>query len=356
MKLADVSDIVDAEATLGQRWLRVAICGPSGGGKTFSALRLGTGMVSITGGPLRLIDTQNGQSADNAERFKFRILNFPPPFTPQRFLAAMHRCIKDGSRVIIVDSASDEHEGFGGVCDMQEEAEERMFNNACEKAERNGWKLPDRDKFNQLAWRDAKAARRELILGLPFVEAHVIFLFKAKKQSAAFAERPRKGADNARPQKDDADGWKPIAGDKLFWDMPLRMLLLPMANGVPTWSPVAESERTYIRRPTQFDALISRFEGKSLCEEMGAEMAQWAKGDATQPNAESLPTTATKKPGEVLRDDIAAQISAASSHVQLDALAAGVAASVESKKFGEQTAKWLHARIETKRVTLAEGA
>ncbi len=57
MKKVDISDVIDHEAIMGQRWLRLAIMAPSGGGKTRSSLELATGMAQITGGPVRLIDT-----------------------------------------------------------------------------------------------------------------------------------------------------------------------------------------------------------------------------------------------------------------------------------------------------------
>lgn len=356
MKLVDVSDMADLEAKLEKRWLRIAIAAPSGGGKTVSALRLATGIASVSGGDVRVIDTQNKQSADNAGRFKFRLFDFKPPFHPLRFLSAMQRAVEIGNRVIIVDSMSDEHEGEGGVRDLQWEAETRLHQEGCERAQRNGWQHPDREKFNQSAWAEAKENRRKLVLGLPFIEAHVIFCFRAQKQSAAFADKPRKG--ERPPPKDDSDGWRPIAGDKLFWDMPLRMLLLPMAKGVPTWNPVAEAERTYIRRPDHFDALLARFDGKQICEEMGAEMARWAQGDsvAQAPPGQAREPTPPRKTGAELHRDLMTNIGAATTHADLDAYRDEALALHEAKRFTKATYDGLLAAIESKRATLAEGA
>jgi hypothetical protein len=332
--------------------LRIMLIAPSGGGKTESALRLATGMCSVVGGKPALIDTQDQAAAWYAEKYKFGMMNFRPLHDGDRFLRAI-QVAATKSKVIIVDTLSDEHEGEGGMLEQHDSVLRQLV---LDKARRDGISPDDIDekKLDGGAWREAKEGRKRLIRGLRFVDAHIIFTVRAKEASKIFAKKGRAVAGTAAQKNE--DGWVAVTDDDFLFECPIRMMMLPMSNGVPCWDPVAESERKAIRRPGQFDTLLNHFKGKSLCEEMGEEMARWALGDAEpkQPVAPVQPQA--PKAGEVLRDDIAAQIVAAESHVQLDAMAAGINAAVESKKFGAKTAEWLHAKLTTKRATLADGA
>ena len=68
--------------------LLVGLFGPSGGGKTYSALRLAAGVQSETGGEVYCIDTEARRALDYAydektqAGFKFRHLAFTAPFSP----------------------------------------------------------------------------------------------------------------------------------------------------------------------------------------------------------------------------------------------------------------------------------
>ena len=60
-------------ATKAQSKLRLALFGPSGAGKTYTALRIGTGI----GGTMAVIDTERGSASKYADRFEFDVLNLP---------------------------------------------------------------------------------------------------------------------------------------------------------------------------------------------------------------------------------------------------------------------------------------
>src|ERR1035437_5127824 len=59
-------------------YVRIALVGSAGSGKTFSALRLATGI----GGKIVLIDTENKRSLKYSKKFTFDQLDFQPPFNP----------------------------------------------------------------------------------------------------------------------------------------------------------------------------------------------------------------------------------------------------------------------------------
>lgn len=81
--------------------LRAAFYGPAGAGKTFSALRVATGM----GGRIGVIDTERGRSAKYADRFDFEIAE-PETNTVDGYLALFKMAAKEGFDILIVDSLS----------------------------------------------------------------------------------------------------------------------------------------------------------------------------------------------------------------------------------------------------------
>ena len=60
--------------------LMLGIVGPSGGGKTMSALRVATGIQSVIGGDILGIDTESRRMLYYAKRFKFQHAEFRSPF------------------------------------------------------------------------------------------------------------------------------------------------------------------------------------------------------------------------------------------------------------------------------------
>jgi hypothetical protein len=91
--------------------LRIALIAPSGGGKTYSALRLAKGM----GGKVILIDTENKRSLIYADEFDFFHIPFDPPFTPERYIEAIEAAEAVEAATIIIDSTSHEWMGRGGI-------------------------------------------------------------------------------------------------------------------------------------------------------------------------------------------------------------------------------------------------
>ena len=91
--------------------LRVALIGPSGSGKTMSAMRLAKGI----GGSVALIDTENRRARYYSDVLDFDTLDLGPPFSPERYVAAMAASAEAGHEVLIVDSSSHEWMGPGGI-------------------------------------------------------------------------------------------------------------------------------------------------------------------------------------------------------------------------------------------------
>jgi RecA/RadA recombinase len=77
--------------------LLIGLTGPSGGGKTFSALRLATGIQTVTGGDIYFIDTESRRALHYADKFKFKHVPFEAPFGSLDYLAALQFCVKSGA-------------------------------------------------------------------------------------------------------------------------------------------------------------------------------------------------------------------------------------------------------------------
>jgi len=107
-----------------QAKLKLAITGPSGSGKTYSALRLAKGI----GGKIAMIDTENGSAALYADRFDFDILEMEPPYTTEKYIAAIHDAVMAEYNVIVVDQISHAWRGTGGLLDQKEQLDGRGGN------------------------------------------------------------------------------------------------------------------------------------------------------------------------------------------------------------------------------------
>lgn len=84
--------------------LRLAIAALSGAGKTFTALSVATGIASITGSPIGLIDSEHGRSKKYARRFKFGVME-PFDYSVKTLIDIIDKAAKESpSPILIIDS------------------------------------------------------------------------------------------------------------------------------------------------------------------------------------------------------------------------------------------------------------
>lgn len=250
-----------------QAQLMLGFVGASGTGKTYSALRVAAGIQSVCGGDIHVIDTearralhyapQRGEKADPARgTFDFKHLAFGAPFSPLDYLAAIEHCVKNGARTVVIDSMSHEHESVGGVLEIHEAELKRMAGDDYKR----------RERMNMLAWQKPKAMRRALITSMLQMECNFLLCFRAKPKL-----RMVKGEEPVQL------GYMPIAGDEFVYEMALKFLFLPGANGVPVTKSEFEGERAMIKVPHAFREYFR--EPKQLTEDTGVALASWAAGD-----------------------------------------------------------------------------
>lgn len=89
--------------------MKMALMGPSGSGKTYSALLLAYG-ISKDWSKVIIIDTENHSADLYSNLGPYYVCNISSPFTPERYIEALHLCEKSGAEVIIIDSISQEWE------------------------------------------------------------------------------------------------------------------------------------------------------------------------------------------------------------------------------------------------------
>lgn len=129
--------------------MRVALSGPSGSGKTMSALLMAYG---ITGdwAKVALIDTEHNSAEHYAvsstlgttEEDTFNVLELDAPYTPDRYIKAIETCEQaEGIEVIVIDSASHEWNGKGGILEMKDSMSAKSSFNAWQKL------TPEHNKF-----------------------------------------------------------------------------------------------------------------------------------------------------------------------------------------------------------------
>lgn len=97
--------------------IKMALQGPSGAGKTKSALLIAFGLCG-SWEKIAVIDTENRSADLYADLGPYRVLPLSAPFTPERYIMAIDLCLAAGIEIIIVDSLTHEWDGTGGILDI----------------------------------------------------------------------------------------------------------------------------------------------------------------------------------------------------------------------------------------------
>jgi len=100
--------------------LRIGLSGPSGFGKTYSALLLAYGITNDWN-KIALIDTENKSASLYSHLGDFNVLSLEEPFSPERYIKAIKVCEESDIEIIIIDSISQEWQGKGGCLEIHEQ-------------------------------------------------------------------------------------------------------------------------------------------------------------------------------------------------------------------------------------------
>ena len=257
--------------------LLVGLFSPAGCGKTYSALRLAEGMRRITGGRIKVIDTEGKRALHYAPlegmapapgQFDFDYFEFRPPYSSLRFLEALREANKTPGP-IVVDSLSHEHTGEGGYLDLHDDEVKRL----CASG---GFKSPYAANFP--AYAVPARNRSKLVQGIVTMGLNAVFCFRAKDRS----EMVKDGDDRTKIKE---LGWMPIAGEEFLFEMTVLALLDPrLPRGTPNWNPELPGEALRTKLPWFLKEYLNDPKNpKQLNEETGEKLAAWASGRATEP-------------------------------------------------------------------------
>lgn len=89
-------------------YLKVLLAGASGSGKSYSALKLATGIANKMDGRIAAIDTEAGRIRYYANEFDFDDLQLSEPYTPEKYIEAITQAVDSGYNVLIIDSITHE--------------------------------------------------------------------------------------------------------------------------------------------------------------------------------------------------------------------------------------------------------
>ena len=234
----------------------IGIAGPSWSGKTFSALRLASGIAKVNQGPIVYIDTEGRRALHYADEFKFKHLPFSEPYGSLDYVAAIDAALDSKPAVIVVDSASHEHEGTGGYLDLA--------NKELESGKKEGQH-----------WSKPSVARRRLLSRIQTLPCSAVFCFRAK-DSLDWKKVFSKQAKSPPPMGETIVGTADFS-----FEMTVRFLLHAGSQGVPTWQTDLSGEKAAIKLPKQFTGLFAGAP-RQLTESDGEAMARWALGESPQ--------------------------------------------------------------------------
>lgn len=223
----------------------------SGTGKTYSALLLARGFVGPNG-KIGMIDTEAGRGEAYADTIPGSYLVDPiaDDFGPKRYEAKIKQAEKEGIDALIIDSASHEWEGAGGVLSMAED------NRSKGVPTRQIWTQPKVDH------------NRHFILPLMQTPIPlVIVCMRGKFPLIEFKD------DRGKKQMKKSEVPVPIQSDQILFEM--------FIHG---W--IDEDHRfrgTKYTRPDLQDIIVDK---QRISIETGEALARWSAGDEVTPKAE----------------------------------------------------------------------
>lgn len=157
------------KATRRKAKARIAISGPSGAGKTYTALQVATGM----GGTIAVIDTERDSAQLYADEFDFVVAPIDAPHDPARYVDAIRSAAEAGADVLVIDSLSHAWQRVLEIVDQE--------------------KANSRNPHQLAAWAVASPMWRGLLDAILQAPMHVIVTMRSKTEWAV--------GDGNKPEK-----------------------------------------------------------------------------------------------------------------------------------------------------------
>ena len=247
---------VGKRAQRSQAKARLGLCGPSGSGKTMSALRVAAGIARALGREgddtaIALLDTERSSANLYAHVVPFTHVEFPPPYSVERYQDAIEYLESLGCVVGIIDQISHAWAGPGGLLEYVDEQKARSSANR-----------------NQIqAWATATPKQNAFVDSMLRCKIHLIATMRSKTEWV-MEEVVENGRKRTVPRK---LGLAPIQRDQIEYEFTTFLNL-----DADTHHAVASKDRTEL------------FKGQMMLDErVGETLAKWILGGA--PLAEPEP-------------------------------------------------------------------
>lgn len=108
--------------------IKMALQGPAGSGKTYSALQIAKGLTQDWS-KIAVIDSENCSADLYSHLGSYNVVSISKPFTPEKYIQAIELCESSGIETIIIDSISSEWEGSGGILELHGNMPGNSFTN-----------------------------------------------------------------------------------------------------------------------------------------------------------------------------------------------------------------------------------
>jgi hypothetical protein len=140
--------------------LRMALAGPAGSGKTYTAMTLASALAE--GRPFALVDTEHGSASKYADLFAFDVLELDS-FHPDYYVEAIHEAEAAGYDVLVIDSLTHAWSGKEGLLEQVERFTKLKYNGNTFRA-----------------WADATPIQNRFIDALAGASLHIIATMRSK--------------------------------------------------------------------------------------------------------------------------------------------------------------------------------
>lgn len=101
-------------------WLKVLLSGASGSGKSYSALKVATGIAKQCNSDIAYIGTEGSRNKYYADEFDYDLLELEEPFECEKYIEAVDAAVEAGYKVLIIDSMTHEWKWLNDVHDRMQ--------------------------------------------------------------------------------------------------------------------------------------------------------------------------------------------------------------------------------------------
>ena len=214
------------KATKGKKPVRLVLGGPSGAGKTYTALTFAKYLDQFTGKRTAAIDTEHYRMSLYADKFDFDVFNWEPPFDPKELTKTIHDVEKAGYGTLVVDSSTHFYSGEGGLLEIVSDAAKTRYGGNI-----------------YAGWAVGTPIQNSLIDTIIRSPLHIIFCIRAKQGYEETEKNNRKTYEKVGMELQQRDGFEFDFDFSLMMDMDNNAVVSKGMGYIPTG--------VYVKKPDE---------------------------------------------------------------------------------------------------------